>query len=204
MKDKYSSLIPGILLVLAGILLLLHNLHIYRLSWSTFYPLALLFLGLWFFAKAALEKNAGLVFSGSLLFLFGTFFFLRNVLDLWWTDELLFWPVFLIIPGLSFLIMYLFRPREWGILVTAVILLFLGGMALGKNLGWYYEYPIFAWGRKYWPVLLIVLGIYLVVQGAVYSTKEPPATPPAQEKGEGEAGSGAGQLEDAEPSDQKA
>ena len=64
------------------------------------------------------------------------------------------WPVFIIGPGIGFFLMYLLGPKEKGMLIPASILTGLGILFMLSKSGI----------MRYWPILLIVLGIVLIVR----------------------------------------
>jgi len=65
------------------------------------------------------------------------------------------WPYFMIGPGLGFLLMYIFGQRETALLIPGGILLGLGILfLLGEGTA-----------RFFWPILLIVIGFWLLLRG---------------------------------------
>ena len=65
------------------------------------------------------------------------------------------WPVFILAPGVAFLLMYFFGNKETGLLVTAIIMLGIGFIFLSQNFFYY----------NFWPVIIIVIGILLIWKG---------------------------------------
>jgi len=156
------SIAPGIILILMGGLLLLDKLGYYRLRWSTIYPLILLLLGVMFFSWVWRRGDKGAVFPGTILFLLGLFFFFRNsgLLPLYYLWE--FWPVFLIIVGLAFVVLFIFKPHDWGVLVPGGILLFFGTVFLLNNI-YYLPWRTRELVGTFWPVILIIIGIGIIL-----------------------------------------
>ena len=157
-----SSVVPGIVLVVIGAVLLLQQFDVVYITWERAYPILLLLLGVSNLTLATKRKDSGNIFWGMVLVLFGIFFFLRNyeILPIYYYwDE--FWPLFMIIPGLAFIMMFVFHPQEWGVLIPGGILLFLGSTFLSETLG----FPWFSWYQigRLWPVVLIVIGAIIVV-----------------------------------------
>jgi len=157
-----NSIIPGVILILIGVLILLHKFQVFYLDWGTIYPIVLMVTGLSFFVLIKTRNDKGAVFPGTVFFLIGLFFFLRNNnwLDLYYFDE--FWPVFLIIFGLAFLAVFVLKPHDWGVLIPASILLFLGLVFFSNKMGW------LSWGTqvtisRLWPVLLILIGVVIIL-----------------------------------------
>jgi len=164
MATNRSSIAPGVILIMVGTLLLLDRLGIFAFGWFRLYPLLLLGIGLLFYGK--LPRDRGAVFPGTIFFLLGVFYVLRNYIFYrsyafpYYFEE--HWPVYLIIVGLAFVAMYLFRPKDWGVLIPAGVLLFFGVMFFLNTydyLGWHSWRVV----GRYWPVILIALGVMIVV-----------------------------------------
>lgn len=156
------SILPGIILILIGGLLFLDKLGFYSLRWSTTYPLILMLLGIIFFSWVWRRGDKGAVFPGTILFLLGVFLFLRNnyLLPAYYLWE--FWPVFLIIVGLAFLVLFIFKPYDWGVLVPGGILLFFGTVLFLDNI-YYLPWQTRELVGTFWPVILIIIGIGIIL-----------------------------------------
>lgn len=157
MSTHKKSIFPGVLLIIFGVILLVNRITPFHFGWRQVYPLILIGLGMLFFASIYQKKDKGAVFPGTILFLFGLFFFLRNydVIDYFYVSEV--WPIFLIIFGLAFLALFVTKPSDWGVLVPAGILIFLGIMfwlKISTDFFWDAWYLV----SDYWPVILIVIG----------------------------------------------
>jgi hypothetical protein len=147
----------GIILVVIGILLLLETLDLYIFHWS----LILVCVGLGFMIFAFSSEDKGGVFPGTIFLLIGLLFFLRyhDILD---DPMFLMWPIFLVIIGAAFLLLYIFRPDDWGLLIPAGILLFLGILSFAHN------YDFLPWEpmrfvQRYWPLILIAIGAKMLM-----------------------------------------
>jgi hypothetical protein len=147
----------GWILIGIGILFVLR----YILDWGFYWAAVLLVIGGVILAYALFSKAHGGVFAGTLLFLLGLFFLLRE------TDVLMdpmsdLWPIILIIVGVSFTMVFLFRPQEWGMLIPGGILLVIGVVILLWNYRYISRYTmsgIFNW----WPLILIAIGAWLLL-----------------------------------------
>jgi len=156
------SIIPGIILIAIGTLLLLNRLDIYYFRWATLYPIILMFLGAIFMSRAFGGRDKGAIFPGTILFLVGLFFFLRNN---YWLPFYYFrdsWPVFVLIIGIAFVALYAVKPYDWGVLIPGGLFLLLGSAFLLDRLHY------LPWGVReilgqLWPVALIILGIAILV-----------------------------------------
>lgn len=156
MSAHKKSMLPGLLLIIFGVILLINRLAPYHFSWRELYPLILIGLGVLFFASVFNKKNKGAVFPGTILLLLGLFFFIRNYFNIGvYGHEI--GPVFLIVFGLAFFAVFITKPSDWGVLIPAGIFLFLGAMF------WLRIHTDFYWDvwdvvADYWPVILIIIG----------------------------------------------
>ncbi len=159
MDNKSSSVTLGIVLVIIGLGLLLNKMHVLEFSWSQIYPLAILAFSAFSFASLARgEKNAAFLATASAVI--GLFFLLRNydIVDYLWFLEV--WPMILISLGLGFIVLYVYKPYDWGILIPGSILTFLGIVFLMENLD-------IAWTtlrliKNLWPLILVIIGAGLI------------------------------------------
>jgi len=152
MTAQNRSLIPGILLIVVGLLLLIPNFT--DLRTRDFWPLFLLigpgvvFVALFF----ANRENYGLLMPGTILIVVGLLLSYSVYTD--WQEMRTLWPVFIIAPGLGFMMMYLFGKREKGLLVP-------GGILLGVGV-------VFLIGLSslsyIWPIALIAIGLFLIIK----------------------------------------
>ena len=163
MTQQQKSVIPGIILIIVGGLIILHKLDIFHIYWRDIYPVLFIGLGLWFFLNVFVKKQRGLAFPGTLFLLLGLFFVLRNyhIFYRFYIDE--YWPIFLIILGLAFVVQFLFRPQDWGILIPGTIFLVIGLAFLARTMHWLLPYEIEFYFEKYWPVLLILIGLGIIL-----------------------------------------
>jgi hypothetical protein len=74
------------------------------------------------------------------------------------------WPIIPAIVGIAFIVLFIFRPNDWGLLIPGGILLALSIVFLG------YYYDLFGMDpgeiiAHYWPVILVLIGLKLVFEG---------------------------------------
>jgi hypothetical protein len=163
MLNKHRSLAPGLLLIVAGALLLAYQLELFDFRWQQVYPVLMLAIGAILFAFAIANKAKGQLFPGTILLLLGLFFALRNF-DLfefgyYFYDFRDFWPVLLIIFGIGFFVQFLFKPDDWGLMIPGAFLLFFGTVFLLKSFGYFFWYDLI----DYWPAILIAIGLVIVI-----------------------------------------
>lgn len=163
MADKKGSLIPGMVLIFIGLWFLTRQFFFFA-SWMRLYPLILLLFAFFLILETFRRHHTGGLFWGIVFFIIGLFFFLRNfgIIGYFYADE--YWPIFLLAFGCGFLALFLFNPKDWGLIIPASIFLFLGiGFSSQTFLNVFWGWDSFL--EKYWPVALIVIGLSILFQG---------------------------------------
>ena len=87
---------------------------------------------------------------GTILIVYGLVFWYCSADDWYYMQYL--WPFFLIGPGMGFYLMYFLAEKEKGLLIPASILVGMGLLFILK----------FSHILKYWSVILIGTGLYLI------------------------------------------
>jgi hypothetical protein len=160
MAQPRNAIGMGGLLIVIGALLLAANLL--DVEWRKLWPL-------FFFAGAAVNfsvflsgrRNYGALMPAAILLIYGILFQYCVLAGWWHLSEL--WPTFILGPGAGLLLMYLFGKRESGLLVPAVIL-------IGLSAVFFVTFGPFRHYSRYWPVMLIVAGVLLLLK-----RQKPPA-----------------------------
>ena len=156
---RKGGLFTALFLIFVGVVFLLSSFDLF--SWGDTWPLFLIGIGLLLFFSAFGKRDKGAVFPGTILILVGLFFFLwRNYYLPWYMDEV--WPVFPLIVGIAFFVLFLLNPRDWGVLIPAAILLFVSAVFFLNNFG---ALPWSVWGvfGRAWPIVLIVIGVFILL-----------------------------------------
>ncbi|CUT02608.1 LiaI-LiaF-like domain-containing protein [Candidatus Chrysopegis kryptomonas] len=162
-KTSKVSLVFGVILVLIGLVILLDKLGVVYLSWKKILSILLVIAGAYLgYSGFGLNSNSK-VFWGSILFFFGIYLFIDSFGFLN-PDVHFFWPVVLITTGLAFLMSFVNRPNDFALLLPAVALVGIGVLFLLTNLGVIYSFEVWESVEKFWPVLLIILGLYLILK----------------------------------------
>jgi hypothetical protein len=153
-----SNLVAGIVLILIGIFFLAAQFGF--VCWENLWPFILIIGGMLFFIGFLTNRsNFGLLMPGSILTITGLLFLYTNA-GHWYAMENL-WPTFIVAPGIGFVLMYLFGPKGNGLWIPALILIILA-------LIFYAEFwRIF----HFWPIILIVAGLYILVTAGRKSQK---------------------------------
>jgi hypothetical protein len=148
-QTSNSNWIGGIFLILLGILIILVQFNYF--DWSDLWPLVLVGVGLLFLIGFFVNhSNFGLLMPAMILLIIGTLFLYLERTS--WYNMNNLWPTFILAPGVGFFFMYFFGPqnnRLWipGTILVSIAAIFFAG-----------ELSVF----RYWPVLLILLGLYLI------------------------------------------
>lgn len=156
---RYSSLIVGVLFILVGILLLLNRLHVLFLSWHKLLPLALLVIGLYFFYQVILGKKEN-AFLGTVFLVLAGFFALKNYHFIHFFHLYEYWPIFFVALGLGFIVLYVFKPADWALLIPGSILTFMGIVILLHTVN--VSFVVIRFVQKFWPLVLVIIGIGLI------------------------------------------
>ncbi len=139
----------GISFLILGLIFLLENLNVFFLNWSLYIILAGIALLLVFW----LNKEFFLfLLPATILFIYGILFFYCQLSG--WDHLATLWPTLLVAPGLGFLFMHLVRPNRNLYLYPGLILGGFGLLFFLRKIDYI----------KYWPVLLILFGIWLIIK----------------------------------------
>lgn len=179
MRERSSSIVPAVVLIVLGLLFLLNNVGVFddveldfEKLWPGFVFLAGLAFWLQFFMDGA--RDPGLVLVGTAGVLLGLFFFLFTLnlelpfetenlsgpID--WDDSAYLWPAYPLIGGIAFVLMSLFSRKrdELGVgLVAMAVGIGAFPFTLGQSEG--LEDLV-----KFWPVALILLGVFSLLRYA--------------------------------------
>ena len=162
MTSSRKSLLQGIALIALGTLFLLSNFT--ELRARELWPLFVLSPGLYFFLVFLMDRtNYGVLMPATVLTVTGLLFF-YCAFEGWYLMRML-WPLFIIGPGLGFLLMYILGKKEKGLLIPGAILSGIGGIFL---LG-------FTESEYLWPVILIAIGVFLLLRSK--RSDQPTITP---------------------------
>jgi len=160
------AIFVALILILVGTYFLLNGLNLGVPSLDRVWPVLPFAGGVAFLGNylAKRRQEHGLVFWGTGLTLTGLFFFLIALGDQNYAVLETWWPVFVLIGGISFLALWLAqRLRDWGALFLAIVGLVFGGVALAVNfqlLGPDTKQEL----SRLWPALLILVGLLLLMR----------------------------------------
>lgn len=169
MSPKKLSLTPGFVLILIGLWLMADHVSWIENMWMAYFPFLILFFSAVLFCDAIRRKSRNPVFWAVIYLIIGTFFAFRSY-DILFKAGQPFWPVFPISLGIAFVVLFLIKPQDWGVLIPACIFLFFGVSASSDlmfdvTIDWLHVLEV------YWPVLVIVVGVGVVFSG--FAAKKP-------------------------------
>lgn len=168
----------GILLVVIGIIMLLDHFSVFSIDFSTiFWPLMML-VGIVIVSRGFGGNHRGKIFWGSVLFLYSLFFFIRSI-DYFDVHGRLIFPASFIIFGVAFFMMYLGNMKDWPLIIPSAILGAMGVIFILTEYGYLYRWDVWDAVVDYWPVLLIVVGIVMIMKHKSSAPKPPPPENPA-------------------------
>jgi len=151
----------GVLLVIIGIGLLFDRLNIMHFSWNKVWQFALVLVGIWMVVSAFIYNQRGKIFGGTFLFLLGLLFIMQSY-DFIYMRHDIFWPSLLLILGFSFLMLFVFEPKDWGVIIPAIIFIGFGLFVIFARLGYIFFWDVWDFIGVYWPLILVIIGISIL------------------------------------------
>ena len=140
-----------------GVIFLLENLNIFLLNWSIYIILTGLALVLAYWIN---KDFVIFILPATILLIYGLLFFYCQITG--WNHLATTWPILLISPGLGFISMHLIHPNRDQYLYPGLILSGFGLLFFLRKINYV----------KYWPVLLILFGLYLLVKFFIEQKEE--------------------------------
>ncbi len=164
MSYERKSAIPGICLIVIGLWLLMYRLTRFSSLWMNVYPIALVLFALMLFWEFIRRKNSSSLFWSAFVLAVALFYLLRNfrLIPYLFLED--YWPIFLLAVGIGLLAVFLFRPRDWGVLFPACIFLFLGAVMACQTLFGLTGERIHRM-LHLWPLILILAGAGIIANG---------------------------------------
>jgi hypothetical protein len=163
-------LIPGLVLIGLGAWFLVRALGVNLPGMAAMWPVFPTIVGLSLFVGWIVTPNRranhGMMIPAVINFLVGVFFFGFTFGFFEWGEMGVLWPVFPLIVGVAFFVAWLFSGlQDWGMLVPGAITAGVGIVGLGFTL--FGQVEAIASLLRFWPVLLIGLGILVLLGGVL-------------------------------------
>ncbi len=182
-KRNSGTLVAGAVLIAVGLLALFGQLFRGFQFWNYLWPVIIIAFGALFFVGMFVggKSMAGLAIPGTIIGGIGLMMLFQNLLNHWesWSYG---WTVILFLVGLGIYIMGLYSQdagrRQAGVRVMRI------GAILFIIFGAFFELIIFGFRRNgllayVFPVLLVVLGVYLVIsRSGMLGSRKPVSTEP--------------------------
>jgi hypothetical protein len=153
----------GVALIVTGLLLIAHRVYFWQLDSSRIFAILLMFWGLLGVGRGFARNRQGKIFWGSVLFLYGVYFFLHT-LDRYDIREWLFFPASFLIFGIAFFMAFLGNMRDWFYLIPAFFVGGVGVLFILSDLDYLSSWDVWEFMHRYWPVALIVIGLALLLR----------------------------------------
>jgi hypothetical protein len=165
MDNQALKRIPvlGIIAITLGVVLLLRQIHVIDIDGTT-----IVLVGVFAYGGAMILRSFTLnirqsLFFGSVCF-YSALVLLMGKSGLIEQSPFMYVPAFLIVFGLSFLMLYVFNIRDFHLLVPSLIFIGLGITFMLTEIGYWYVGDVKEAVSMYWPVALIVFGGLLLVR----------------------------------------
>jgi hypothetical protein len=160
MKPRVSWF--GVGLVFIGLALLLRKLNVVAMDWPVILWAIVTVVGGAKIVQGYSARAHGMAFWGTLLFLVGGYNLLWNI-DVLVIRHGLVIPALFLAIGVSFLVMYTVTPKDWHLLVPALVFAGLGAVMGLAEMGYLYRWDVEDAVRTYWPAALILFGASLLL-----------------------------------------
>ena len=177
-SSRNGVLVPGLVLIVLGAWFLIRALGVNLPGMSAMWPIFPTIVGLsmfvgWFFS-ANKRGSYGMMIPAVINFLVGVFFFGFTFSIFQWSDMAALWPVFPLIVGVAFFVAWVFSGlRDWGLLIPCAITAGVGIVGLGYTV--FGQVEAFSALLRFWPVLLIGLGVLVLIGGVVGGGRKEPS-----------------------------
>ncbi|MYL62881.1 hypothetical protein GLW07_05855 [Bacillus hwajinpoensis] len=155
---KRQSIFPGVLFIGIGLYYLFQTLNLpfsdHLMNWQVI----LIVIGFAMIIQGSITKEGNMLFPGILLLGLGVHFYFVNKIAVWPES----WGMYTLILSAAYLVTY-YKTKKTGLvpglllLALSIIELLYSGLELWLN-------STFSFVGKFWPIALILIGIYLVTK----------------------------------------
>lgn len=153
---KRQNSFAAYILIGIGVYFLLRELRIPIITDFYSWPTFLIIIGVALLIHSYTSKDYQHLFSGTIVLGLGIHFHGIEYYQ-FWIDH---WAVYPMIVGIAFIVRSLRTKKGFvtGLIVTGISVLFMFSVRLPPTLSWIYDVTAFL--EKFWPVILIGIGIY--------------------------------------------
>jgi hypothetical protein len=152
----------AVLLILLGSFMLLDRAGVVTFGWLLVFWLIVTVFGGFKIVRGMSSASIGEVFWGTVFFFVGFYNVASDVGILYLPGGVLF-PAFLLVMGLGLLLGFVSQPREWHLLVPALIFTFVGGLMTLAEMELLGPWTAIDTIKQWWPVGLILFGAALLL-----------------------------------------
>ena len=154
----------GIILIFIGVLLLLNETEIIDLEWFDVVFYSFIVIGLLKISNGWSRADKRGILGGTFFLTFGLLMELISNHYLISDDEFVL-AIFSLSLALANLVYFAFRHDRWNNLTWAVIFGVVGGLFLIAYIGYYPRWYIYEVLETYWPVVIILFGVIILLRG---------------------------------------
>lgn len=158
------------MLIIAGVALLLYQFDIIGFTRFEIITAASLFLGILWFRKGMMHPQRSGILGGTFFTLLGVSLLLMKQYILPMEDSFGFGLVFVLL-AIANLTAFVLAGRKADNIFAALIFLLAGGVFLSVYFDLISGWRMADLVSVFWPVLLIILGIFLVIEGFIKRTQ---------------------------------
>jgi hypothetical protein len=160
---------PAFLLILVGATLLLNSFDIIDFVAGDLFTYGFIILGVIFLVNGYSREDKKGIFGGTFFFTYGVVLTLMRTGAIYRDDDLGFGWFFLALAAAN-LVNYLFKTERTSNLVWGFIFGILGGSFILSYYGYLSRWFCFEQIDHYWPLILVILGISLILKGIRHRT----------------------------------
>jgi hypothetical protein len=160
-KDFQRIPVSGIILVVLGVVLLLKQLNMIRISGPILLSTAFAIYGAVTVIRSFLLNVRKGIFWGALCFFGGSFFALIAYDFISHSPEVVL-PGALLVFGFAFVTLFLYNFRDIHLLIPAILFVGLGVSLMMTRLGYWYMSDVWEAVERYWPLALVLFGASLL------------------------------------------
>jgi hypothetical protein len=174
MRRRSGAIIPGLFLILLGLWFLADNLGLPLPGFGQLWPVLIILAGLGFWAGYLFgsPRDPGLTFVGMGALLVGLYFLPFTLHIVEWGDMAILWPGFVLIGGLSFLVLAVAEGfKDWGTLAVGFSALAVGVIAFVFTLG-LLPAELGLTVTNFWPLILVFIGLIILVQNLLGRSRQ--------------------------------
>ncbi|HLB00729.1 MAG TPA: DUF5668 domain-containing protein [Bacteroidota bacterium] len=153
----------GLFLIVFGMIILMKKFHLIDMrAGELVWPVLALF-GLFMAGRGLADRLKWKIIWGTLLFLYGIFFFLRT-LDVFYLPIAMILPATFLIFGITAVMLFVNNPGDWYYLIPGLLLLSIGASLTLSEYGYWYGWEVRQAIKTWWPAALVLFGLGMLLR----------------------------------------